>query len=75
MIIQETGSVEKLKNGCRFGPTGSDKITTLLSALNFINTPERKIRTAENPVAIKGGMTTLLQDSIHNTLLGKTGIK
>jgi type II secretory ATPase GspE/PulE/Tfp pilus assembly ATPase PilB-like protein len=26
-------------------------------------------------VAIKGGMTTLLQDGIHNTFLGKTDMK
>ena len=34
------------------GPTGSGKTTTLHSALNFINTPERKIWTAEDPVEI-----------------------
>jgi type II secretory ATPase GspE/PulE/Tfp pilus assembly ATPase PilB-like protein len=32
------------------GPTGSGKTTTLHSALNVINTPERKIWTAEDPV-------------------------
>ncbi|OGS20599.1 MAG: hypothetical protein A2252_00955 [Elusimicrobia bacterium RIFOXYA2_FULL_39_19] len=32
------------------GPTGSGKSTTLYSALNFINTPDTKILTAENPV-------------------------
>jgi type II secretory ATPase GspE/PulE/Tfp pilus assembly ATPase PilB-like protein len=26
-------------------------------------------------MAIKGGMTTLLQDGIHNTFLGKTDMK
>ena len=26
-------------------------------------------------VAVKGGMTTLLQDGIHNTFLGKTDMK
>ncbi len=34
------------------GPTGSGKTTTLHSALHLINTPERKIWTAEDPVEI-----------------------
>jgi type II secretory ATPase GspE/PulE/Tfp pilus assembly ATPase PilB-like protein len=34
------------------GPTGSGKTTTLHSALMQINTPERKIWTAEDPVEI-----------------------
>jgi type II secretory ATPase GspE/PulE/Tfp pilus assembly ATPase PilB-like protein len=34
------------------GPTGSGKTTTLHAALRFINTPERKIWTAEDPVEI-----------------------
>ena len=34
------------------GPTGSGKTTTLHSALSEINTPERKIWTAEDPVEI-----------------------
>jgi type II secretory ATPase GspE/PulE/Tfp pilus assembly ATPase PilB-like protein/putative methionine-R-sulfoxide reductase with GAF domain len=34
------------------GPTGSGKTTTLHSAVAHINTPERKILTAENPVEI-----------------------
>ncbi len=34
------------------GPTGSGKTTTLHSALSFINTPSRKIWTAEDPVEI-----------------------
>lgn len=34
------------------GPTGSGKTTTLHSALAAINTPERKILTAEDPVEI-----------------------
>ena len=34
------------------GPTGSGKTTTLHSALNLINEPERKIWTAEDPVEI-----------------------
>ena len=32
------------------GPTGSGKTTTLYSALNVLNTPDRKIITAEDPV-------------------------
>ncbi|MCX7806080.1 MAG: ATPase, T2SS/T4P/T4SS family [Planctomycetota bacterium] len=32
------------------GPTGSGKTTTLYAALNDLNTPDRKIITAENPV-------------------------
>jgi type II secretory ATPase GspE/PulE/Tfp pilus assembly ATPase PilB-like protein len=34
------------------GPTGSGKTTTLHSALAYINTPERKIWTVEDPVEI-----------------------
>lgn len=34
------------------GPTGSGKTTTLHGALNYINTPEKKIWTAEDPVEI-----------------------
>jgi len=34
------------------GPTGSGKTTTLHAALAYINTPERKIWTAEDPVEI-----------------------
>jgi type II secretory ATPase GspE/PulE/Tfp pilus assembly ATPase PilB-like protein len=34
------------------GPTGSGKTTTLHSALQYINTPNRKIWTAEDPVEI-----------------------
>src|SRR5207248_10102857 len=32
------------------GPTGSGKMTTLYSCLNFINRPDRKIITVEDPV-------------------------
>ncbi|MCP0913283.1 MULTISPECIES: type IV-A pilus assembly ATPase PilB [Legionella] len=35
------------------GPTGSGKTVTLYSALNLLNTPERNISTAEDPVEIK----------------------
>jgi len=34
------------------GPTGSGKTTTLHSLLGFLNTPERKIWTAEDPIEI-----------------------
>ncbi len=34
------------------GPTGSGKSTTLHSVLSYINTPERKIWTAEDPIEI-----------------------
>jgi len=34
------------------GPTGSGKTTTLHSVLHFLNTPERKIWTAEDPIEI-----------------------
>ena len=34
------------------GPTGSGKTTTLHSAMGYINTPERKIWTAEDPIEI-----------------------
>jgi type II secretory ATPase GspE/PulE/Tfp pilus assembly ATPase PilB-like protein len=34
------------------GPTGSGKTTTLHSVLDFLNTPERKIWTAEDPIEI-----------------------
>lgn len=34
------------------GPTGSGKTTTLHSAMGYINTPDRKIWTAEDPVEI-----------------------
>jgi type II secretory ATPase GspE/PulE/Tfp pilus assembly ATPase PilB-like protein len=34
------------------GPTGSGKTTTLHSAMGYINTPDRKIWTAEDPIEI-----------------------
>jgi type II secretory ATPase GspE/PulE/Tfp pilus assembly ATPase PilB-like protein len=34
------------------GPTGSGKITTLQAASVYINKPDRKIWTAEDPVEI-----------------------
>ncbi|HSW93911.1 MAG TPA: ATPase, T2SS/T4P/T4SS family [Gammaproteobacteria bacterium] len=35
------------------GPTGSGKTVTLYSALNYLNTPEKNISTAEEPVEIR----------------------
>lgn len=48
------------------GPTGSGKTTTLHSAMGFINTPKRKIWTAEDPVEItqKG----LRQVQVHSKI-------
>ncbi len=48
------------------GPTGSGKTTTLHSALNYINTPEKKIWTAENPVEIS--QYRLRQVQIHSKI-------
>ena len=45
------------------GPTGSGKTTTLHSALKYINKPERKIWTAEDPVEIT--QTGLRQVQVH----------
>lgn len=53
-------NLERLKAGMErpyglvlcVGPTGSGKTTTLHSALSYINVPERKIWTAEDPVEI-----------------------
>ncbi len=48
------------------GPTGSGKTTTLHSALGAINTPERKIWTAEDPVEIT--QQGLRQVETHNKI-------
>jgi type II secretory ATPase GspE/PulE/Tfp pilus assembly ATPase PilB-like protein len=48
------------------GPTGSGKTTTLHSALNIINTPERKIWTAEDPVEID--QYGIRQAEVHNAI-------
>lgn len=48
------------------GPTGSGKTTTLHSALNYINTPEKKIWTAEDPVEIT--QHRLRQVQIHSKI-------
>jgi type II secretory ATPase GspE/PulE/Tfp pilus assembly ATPase PilB-like protein len=45
------------------GPTGSGKTTTLHSALSYINTPGRKIWTAEDPVEIS--QVGLRQVQVH----------
>ena len=51
------------------GPTGSGKTTTLYSALNDLNTPDRKIITAEDPVeyAFKGINQVQVRDQIGLT--------
>ncbi|MCP3874372.1 MAG: Flp pilus assembly complex ATPase component [Desulfobacteraceae bacterium] len=48
------------------GPTGSGKTTTLHSALNVINTPEKKIWTAEDPVEID--QEGIRQAEVHNKI-------
>ncbi len=48
------------------GPTGSGKTTTLHSVLGHINTPERKIWTAEDPVEIT--QYGLRQVQMHNKI-------
>nr|WP_272908638.1 ATPase, T2SS/T4P/T4SS family [Nitrospina gracilis] len=50
------------------GPTGSGKTTTLHSTLGYINTPEKKIWTAEDPVEIT-------QDGLRQVqMLNKIGL-
>lgn len=51
------------------GPTGSGKTTTLYTALNEINTPERNIMTIEDPVEIRLPMVRQIQ---VNTEIGMT---
>ncbi len=48
------------------GPTGSGKTTTLHSALGYINTPKKKIWTAEDPVEIT--QRGLRQLQTHNKI-------
>ncbi len=48
------------------GPTGSGKTTTLHSALGYINTPKKKIWTAEDPVEIT--QPGLRQVQTHNKI-------
>jgi type IV pilus assembly protein PilB len=51
------------------GPTGSGKTTTLYTALNQINTPERNIMTIEDPVEIRLPMIRQIQ---ANSAIGLT---
>lgn len=51
------------------GPTGSGKTTTLYSALNVLNVPEKKIITAEDPVEYR--LPRVIQVQIH-TKIGLT---
>ena len=46
------------------GPTGSGKTSTLYSCLNFINKPDRKIITVEDPVEYQ--LTGINQVQVHN---------
>lgn len=48
------------------GPTGSGKTTTLYSAVNELNVPERKILTAENPVEFN--LEGIIQTQIHHEI-------
>lgn len=43
------------------GPTGSGKTTTLYSALSMLNTPEKKIITAEDPIEYRLARVTQVQ--------------
>jgi type II secretory ATPase GspE/PulE/Tfp pilus assembly ATPase PilB-like protein len=48
------------------GPTGSGKTTTLHSAMGYINTPERKIWTAEDPIEItQAGLRQVQVNAAH----------
>jgi type IV pilus assembly protein PilB len=51
-VFQEFGQLIRRPNGIILvtGPTGSGKTTTLYAALNFLNRPDKKIITAEDPV-------------------------
>lgn len=64
-------SIIKRPNGIFLvtGPTGSGKTTTLYAALNELNTPDRKIITAENPVeySIAGINQAEVRDRIDMT--------
>lgn len=53
-ILESLKSLAAKPQGLLFvcGPTGSGKTTTLHSLLGFINTPDRKIWTAEDPIEI-----------------------
>ncbi|MEP1383261.1 MAG: GspE/PulE family protein, partial [Paraglaciecola sp.] len=53
--VQKLKSLVSIPHGILLvvGPTGSGKTTTLHAILNHLNTPDRKIWTAEDPVEIK----------------------
>ena len=48
------------------GPTGSGKTTTLYSCLNYINRPDRKIITVEDPVEYQ--LAGINQVQVHETI-------
>jgi type IV pilus assembly protein PilB len=48
------------------GPTGSGKTTTLYSCLNFINRPDRKIITVEDPVEYQ--LSGINQVQVHESI-------
>lgn len=48
------------------GPTGSGKTTTLYAVLNYINRPDRKIITVEDPVEYQ--MSGINQVQVHETV-------
>ena len=53
-VLEQIKAISKRPHGMFLvcGPTGSGKTTTLHSVLDHINTPERKIWTAEDPIEI-----------------------
>lgn len=57
-LIERTGGMVLVT-----GPTGSGKTTTLYSALNYVNSPETKIITAEDPVEYR--LPRINQVQIH----------
>jgi MSHA biogenesis protein MshE len=48
------------------GPTGSGKTTTLYGALNYLNSPEKKIITVEDPVEYR--LARITQTQVYNKL-------
>lgn len=57
------------------GPTGSGKTTTLYSALNFINTPEKNIVTIEDPVEYQMHGINQIQTKHHIGLTFAAGLR